>query len=198
MKTIFISIFLLVSATVPLLSSSSQRLIGKGGNFEVIPFNCVIEKVFPVLELPKEIDGPLDPSLTSGLPTVVVRGFMNYMTIVDGVVIKFTKSSQIKPTQAHTFPVLLIPSSVDSTTTFVKPTESINETELMLALDKRTGQLHVSEKQHDLIKTSLSSQNASATDTVLNYSSNIPDQAMNASDKSRVSLIERKIKCQCS
>lgn len=151
--------------------------------------------MFPVLELPKQIDSPLDPSLTAGLPTVVVRGFLNYMTIVDGVVIKFTKSSG--PTQAASFPVLLIPSSVDSTAALVKPTDSTDKTEFMVMLNKNSGQLHVSEKQQNLIKPS-SSMDPSATDTILNYPSNSSDPSMSASDKLRVSLIEHKIKCQCS
>ena len=121
------------------------------------------EKVFPVLELPKEIDGALDPSLTSGLPTVVVRGFLNYMTIVDGVVIKFTKGSEATPVQK--FPILLIPSSVESTTAIVKATNSPNQTDLILELNKKTGLIQVSQMKPDGLNSSANIQHTISTST---------------------------------
>lgn len=154
-------------------------------------FQSLTEEVFPVLELPKEIDRALDPSLTSGLPTVVVRGFLNYMTIVDGVVIKFTKSTQIKPTATHSFPILLIPTSVESTTAIVKSTAlALSETDLMVELNKRTGQIQVSPFKPNELNSSLISSQRDVPDAGhrIPLTENRTSNPLSASEKLRVSV----------
>ena len=149
--------------------------------FYLLPFLIIVKtELFPILELPKGIDGTLDPSLTSGLPTVVVRGFLNYMTIVDGVVIKFTKSAAMKNSITPTFPVLLIPTSVDSATATIQSTKSLNDNDVIIELNNKMGQTQVSRKKSEFHNPS--------SDI---YPQKIPDRVTSSSNKSQITSADK-------
>lgn len=119
------------------------------------------------------------------------------MTIVDGVVIKFTKSnpSGIKPTE--TFPVLLIPTSVESTRALVTNTNTklFNETaNLVVGLDKRTGHLQVSQVDNQFPNSSSIrvSTVENMPSTGVNYSS---DNKLSATENLRVNSLSHELIC---